>query len=84
MLRSAGFYSSLVIAKRERVIRSDMRRKLYHRCDSDRWLQLKNNIMSEKEKYHPIGVLIMLVIIAFLAYVTIGVISEGLMNIYNP
>lgn len=40
--------------------------------------------MSEKEKYHPIGVLIMLVIIAFLAYVTIGVISEGLMNIYNP
>ena len=46
--------------------------------------QIKNNIMSEKEKYHPIGVLIILVIIAFLAYVTIGVISEGLMNIYNP
>lgn len=46
--------------------------------------QLKNNIMSEKEKYHPVGILIMLVIIAFLAYVTIGVISEGVMNIYNP
>ena len=40
--------------------------------------------MSEKKKYHPIGILIMLVIIAFLAYVTIGVISEGIMNIYYP
>jgi hypothetical protein len=42
------------------------------------------NNMEKKEKYHPIGILIILILIAFLAYVTIGVISEGLMNIYNP
>lgn len=40
--------------------------------------------MEKKEKYHPIGILIILILIAFLAYVTFGVISEGLMNIYNP
>jgi hypothetical protein len=40
--------------------------------------------MEEKRKPHPIGVLIVGIVIAFFLYCAITVIGEGLMNIYDP